>query len=171
MNEFENDIDKSLKTLQQGGILLYPTDTIWGLGCDATNKTAINTIFDIKHRNPNKSMIILVADVKMIQRYVENPSESLLQAMKNANTPTTAIFNNAKNLPANLTNKDRSIAIRIASDEFCRELISRFQKPLVSTSANISDSPSPQNFSEISPVLLSQVDYTVHYRRNEQTKT
>ncbi len=168
--EIHNEILQVANILAEGGVILYPTDTIWGLGCDATSDKAISRIFDIKHRSPFKSMIILVADAEMVKQYVSHPSEILLKQMTSATVPTTAIFGNAKNLPSNLVNNDGSIAIRIASDTFCQQLIKEFGKPIVSTSANISNKPSPQNFSEIDPALIDKVDYTVQYRRDDFSK-
>lgn len=158
------------KILSNGGVILYPTDTVWGLGCDATNEKAISRIYKIKQRSPNKSMIILVDAHEMIGRYVHQPSTTLINIMRAAERPTTAIFDNAINLPSHLVNEDMSIAIRIASDEFCKAIIRHLKKPIVSTSANISNKPSPANFSEINPILMQKVDYTVHYRRDDQTQ-
>lgn len=167
---FEEDIKNAINTLTKGGVLLYPTDTIWGVGCDATLCSAVQKIFEIKKRSPFKSMIILVNDLQMIYDYVSEPDYRLLQAMKNAATPTTAIFSNAKNLAKNLINSNGSVAIRFTEEKFCSELISKLKKPIVSTSANISDQPSPHNFSEIDPALFSDVDYVVHYRRDDSDK-
>jgi L-threonylcarbamoyladenylate synthase len=170
MANFENDILNSLKTLHAEGIILYPTDTIWGIGCDATNSTAVHKIFELKKRPEKKSMIILVSDEKMIRKYVFNPSEKILALISNAEKPTTAIFKNAINLPSNLINADGSIAIRIVKDEFCRQLIQQLKKPLVSTSANISGEKFPQNFNEISEEIKNSVDYIVQHRRNDLSK-
>lgn len=167
--DLKKDLDLSLWHLQQGHIILYPTDTIWGIGCDATDEFAISKIFELKHRSPHKSMIILVPNAEMVHEYTHNPSGKLLKEMTSAKAPTTGIFNHAKNLPSNLTNEDGSIAIRIASDDFCRELLMGFQKPIVSTSANISNKPSPQNFSEIDPELINLVDYTVFHQREDKS--
>lgn len=166
----QQEIIKVSGILAKGGVILYPTDTIWGLGCDATNADAVSRIYQIKRRSPFKSMIILVDSVEMIGRYVENPSRVLLHAMTKANTPTTAIFDGAKNLAGNATNDDNSIAIRIARDEFCKKLIQHFGKPIISTSANISNKATPANYSEINPILMRKVDYTVHFRRDDQTQ-
>lgn len=165
-----NEIFKITNVLRGGGVILYPTDTIWGLGCDATNANAIHRIFEIKKRSPSKSMIILVDGLTMIQTFVRNPSQILLDKMLRPTIPTTGIFRNAQHLPPNLVNADGSIGIRIASDDFCKQLIGKFGKPIVSTSANISNKPSPSNFSEIDSELIQQVDYTVHYRRDDDSK-
>lgn len=169
-DKFAEEIQECLPVLSAGGVILYPTDTIWGIGCDALDEKAIGRIFTMKHRSPFKSMIILVDTPEMIRHYVKDPAPILLNAMEQAEQPTTAIFNNAIHLPSNLVNKDGSIAIRIASDDFCRALIGQFRKPIVSTSANISDRPSPANFSEIDPELIGLVDYAVRYRRDDDSK-
>ena len=170
MADFQNDIINSLKSLCTEGIILYPTDTIWGIGCDATDGAAVQKIFELKKRPEKKSMIILVADENMIGDYVSNPSEKILAVIANAEKPTTAIFKNAQHLPSNLINEDGSIAIRIVKDEFCRALIQRLQKPLVSTSANISGEKFPQNFTEISKEIKNGVDYIVQHRQNDFSK-
>lgn len=167
---FKNDIEECLKQLYAGGIILYPTDTIWGLGCDATNEKAIDRIFHIKHRSAQKSMIILVRNAGMIKSYVKNPSSKLIDYMSKASSPTTGIFNDAVHLPVNLINQDGSVGIRIASDDFCSELLQQFKKPIISTSANISQKAPPQNFDEIDPILIKEVDYTVMYKRKDSSK-
>lgn len=164
---FENDVENCLKILNSGGIILYPTDTIWGIGCDATDSNAVQKIFQLKNREEKKSMIILVDDKKMIYDYVSHPSEKILSYIFTAQKPTTAIFKNAINLPSNLVNADGSVAIRIAKDNFCCELIGRLKKPLVSTSGNVSGESSPKNFSEISNKIKSGVDYIVQHRQDD----
>jgi L-threonylcarbamoyladenylate synthase len=167
MENFENDLINSLSILQSSGIILYPTDTIWGIGCDATNANAIQKIFRLKKRSEKKSMIILVSDENMIRDYVLNPSEKILDFISSAKKPTTAIFKNAIHLPANLINEDGSIGIRIAKDEFCQQLIYQLTKPLVSTSANISGEKFPQNFLEVSEAVKNGVDYIFQHRRDD----
>ena len=167
METFARDIDNALKILLSGGIILYPTDTIWGIGCDATNASAVKKIFQLKNREEKKSMIILVNDETMIHDYVYHPSAKILSFLSNAKKPTTAIFTNAKNLASNLVNEDGSIAIRIVKDDFCREMINRMQKPLVSTSANISGEKSPASFIEVSVQIKNGVDYIVQHRQND----
>ena len=169
-NNFENDLKNCLRTLRSGDIILYPTDTIWGIGCDATNSKAVRKIFQLKKRAEKKSMIILVNDEPMIRKYVSNPSEKILDFISSAKKPTTAIFKNAINLPSNLINEDGSIAIRIVKDAFCVELILQLQKPLVSTSANISGEKFPENFNEVSYVIKNGVDYIVQHRQNDYSK-
>lgn len=164
------DINESFRTLQSGGIILYPTDTIWGIGCDATNAGAVKRIFDLKKREEKKSMIILVSGISMIEQYVHEPSPALTGYILSASRPTTAVFKNAQNLASNLINEDGSVAIRVVKETFCRSLLEKSGKPLVSTSANLSGEPSPQNFSDVSEVIRKGVDYIVTYRQNEDTK-
>ena len=167
MHSVKIDIDNCLDTLLSGGIILYPTDTIWGIGCDATNTNAIQRIYLLKKREEKKSLIILVSDEKMIHEYLNSPSPEMLEFISSAQKPTTAIFNNAKNLPSKLINEDGTIAIRIVKDDFCKELILQLKKPLVSTSANISGEKSPQNFNSISEEIKKGVDYIVQYRQDD----
>jgi L-threonylcarbamoyladenylate synthase len=165
--DFENDIKKSWETLQWGGIILYPTDTIWGIGCDVTNTEAVKKIYQLKNREEKKSMIILVSDESMIKNYVSNPSSKILSFIASATKPTTAIFKDAIHLPAQIINEDGSIAIRIVRDDFCRELILQLGKPIVSTSANISGEPYPNNFQQISTEIKNGVDYIVQHRQHD----
>jgi L-threonylcarbamoyladenylate synthase len=167
----EEDIKESLKTLRQGGIILYPTDTIWGLGCDPTNETAVNKIFEIKSRDESKSLIILVDGLSMIERYVEDCPEIVFELAGVSDSPLTIIYPKGKNLAEGVCSKDNSIAIRICHDEFCSKLINRFRKPIVSTSANFSGNPYPENFSKIEKTLIDKVDYVVKYRQNDLNKS
>lgn len=164
---FENDIQQCIKTLHTGGVILYPTDTIWGIGCDATNQQAVNKIFTIKNRAESKAMIILLADKMDIFKYVDNPSPEILDYISIASQPTTAIYQNGRSIAHGLINKDGSIAIRIVKDEFCTTLIKAFGKPLVSTSANISGITPPHNFSEVSIEIKKGVDYIVQHRQDD----
>jgi L-threonylcarbamoyladenylate synthase len=164
MHDLTYDIEACCKILAEGGLILYPTDTIWGIGCDATNDDAVKKIYVLKKREEKKSMIILVADEKDIFNYVVSPNEKLFAYLSSAKKPTTVIYDHAKNISSNLINHDGTIAIRIVKDNFCKQLISLFKKPLVSTSANISGEASPENFSEISDAIKDGVDYIVHYR-------
>ena len=168
MHNFENDIINSLKVLHQGGVILYPTDTIWGLGCDATNTAAVKKIFQLKKRKEKKSMIILVSHEDEISQYVVKPSIKIIDFLSVQQKPTTAIFEKAINLPEELISKDGSIAIRIVEDHFCKNLIEQLNKPLVSTSANISGSGSPKNFSEIDSRIKNGADYIVQHRQDEK---
>jgi len=170
MNSFKNDIEKSLEILNKGGLILYPTDTIWGIGCDATNRNAVKKIFTLKNREEKKSLIILVSNEDMIRQYVSEPSSKLLSQISATDRPTTAIFKNAIHLPSELVNEDGTIAMRIPKDEFCLELIRNLGKPLVSTSANISGQKFPQNFNEVSNDIKNGVDYMVQHRQNDYSK-
>lgn len=167
MSSFENDIEASVNQLNKGKLILYPTDTIWGIGCDATNGNAVKKIYALKKREERKSLIILVADENMIRQYVSSPSEKLLSYILSAQKPTTAIFRKAIHLPSQLINEDGSIAMRIPKDNFCLQLIRQFGKPLVSTSANISGEKFPQNFLEISETIKNGVDYIVQHRQKD----
>jgi L-threonylcarbamoyladenylate synthase len=166
---FEQEVDKALTALRQGKTILYPTDTIWGIGCDATNEAAVQKIYSIKQRPDSKSMIILVADERDILQYVAAPDLAVFDFIQEQTRPTTIIFENAIGLPDSLVAADGSIAIRIVQDEFCRHLVKRLKKPLVSTSANISGQPSPQSFSEIPGEIKQQVDYIVQWRQEDTT--
>ena len=166
-SNFDEDVEKAIKVLESGGIILYPTDTIWGIGCDATQENPVRRIFDLKQREDSKSMIILVAEEKDILQYVAAPDLSVFDFIEQQSKPTTIIFENAIGLPDNLVSEDGSIAIRIVQDNFCRHLIKRLRKPVVSTSANISGQPSPKCFQEISEEIKNGVDYIVKWRQND----
>lgn len=168
---FAEDIKESLIVLRQGGIILYPTDTIWGLGCDPTNEEAVNKIYNIKSRSENKSLLILVDGLTMLERYVAGIPEIVYELIEVADTPLTIIYEKGKNLAKGVCNDDGSVGIRVCSDEFCKELISRFRKPLVSTSANFSGKSSPGNFHEVEQGLREKVDFVVNYRQNDRSKS
>lgn len=167
----QNDIKKALEVLQNGGVILYPTDTIWGLGCDATNKEAVDRIYKIKNRADNKSMIILMDHPGRMSSYLEDIPEVALDLMELAEKPLTVILEGAKNLAENVINQeDRSVGIRLPNDEFCQQLIQRFRKPIVSTSANISGNPTPAIFDEVDDEIKEMVDYIVKYRQEDINK-
>ena len=167
INEYEQDIKVCNDILKVGGVILYPTDTIWGLGCDATNETAIEKIFKIKHRDEKKSFVLLMTDVKQLSEYIASPIPDLESTLSQFKTPTTIIYAQAINLPACVLAEDGSVAIRITNDPFCRSLIKRFRKPIVSTSANVSGDPSPIHFMLINETIKSNVDYVVHWRQDD----
>lgn len=169
MTDFQNDVEHSLEILRNGGVILYPTDTIWGLGCDATNEVAVKRIYEIKQREDTKSLIILVADERDVLQYVAAPDLAVFDFIQQQTRPTTVIFEQAINLPHNLIAQDGSIAIRIVQDEFCKHIIKRLRKPIVSTSANISGEPSPQKFSDISVQIKNAVDHIVQWRQDDAT--
>lgn len=171
MNDFEKEVEKVVQIVNQGKIIIYPTDTIWGIGCDATDANAIKRIYELKRREERKSLIILVNDVEMIHEYVSEPSEKLLSYLAEQQHPTTCIFENAIHLPGILVNEDHAIAIRIVKDPFCNRLISKMEKPLVSTSANISGEAFPQNYLQVSDSIKKEVDYIVQHRQNDFSKS
>ena len=164
---YDKDIEKCLDILKMGGLILYPTDTIWGIGCDATNKDAVEKIYQLKNRPDEKSMIVLVSDEKTILSYVTQPDLSIFDYIKGLHKPTTVIYEGAIRLAENLISRDGSIAIRIVKDNFCRHLVKRFRKPIVSTSANISGYPPPGAFIDIDIAIKNGVDYIVQYRQDE----
>ena len=167
--DFIIDIEKCLTVLKEGGLILYPTDTIWGIGCDATNPYAVEKIFQLKKRPDNKAMIVLVADERDILQYVAAPDLALFDHLKQVNRPTTVIYEGAIGLAENLVAEDGSIAIRICNEAFCQHLLRRFKKPLVSTSANISGKAVAKIFSDISTEIREGVDYIVRYRQDDTT--
>lgn len=168
MVDFENDIEQCLKVLKDGGIILYPTDTVWGIGCDATNEKAVEKIYKLKRRPDNKAMIVLVATEQDILQHVAAPDLQVFDYLQKTNIPTTVIYEGAIGLADNLVASDGSIAIRICAEIFCRHLIKRFRKPIVSTSANISGEPVARIFSEISNEIKQGVDYIVQYRQDDK---
>lgn len=168
--EFETDIEPSLQVLQAGGLLLYPTDTVWGIGCDATNESAVAKIYQLKKRAESRSMIVLVPDEREILKYVSGPDLSLFDYLEEQERPTTVVYEGAIGLADNLVSEDGSIAIRICEEPFCKHLLRRFRKPVVSTSANISGQPTASTFSAISDVIKNGVDYIVRYRQQDESK-
>jgi L-threonylcarbamoyladenylate synthase len=166
---FEQEVESALEVLRRGGTILYPTDTVWGIGCDATDEAAVRRIFEIKQREDAKSMIVLVAGERDIIRYVAAPDLGVFDFLQQQTRPTTLIFEHALGLPPNLVAADGSIAIRIVQDEFCRHLVRRLRRPVVSTSANISGQPTPQTFSQISPGIRKSVDHVVQWRQDDDT--
>lgn len=158
----KEEILNSLKVLRNGGVLLYPTDTIWGIGCDATNKKAVEKIYLIKKRPESKSLIILLDDVEKLKHYVTHVPDIAWDLIRNVERPLTIIYPKAKNLPENVLAEDHSIAIRIVKNEFCKQMIQSFGKPIVSSSANISGEPAPLVFNNIPQEIIEQVDYVVN---------
>ena len=166
MNE---DLKNALDVLKRGGVILYPTDTIWGLGCDATNEAAVQRIYSIKQREDSKSMLVLMENPALLERYVNEVPDIAWDLIEVASTPLTVIYPNAKNLAKNLLAEDGSIGIRFTREEFSAELLRRFRRPLVSTSANISGQPFPATFYDISEEIKKSVDYIVRFRQEETT--
>ena len=173
----EEDIRQAVEVLRRGGVILYPTDTVWGIGCDATNAEAVKRVYEIKHRDDSKALICLVDSDARLQRYVRDVPDAawqLIDAMKESqdegapeSRPVTLILDGAINLAPNLIAEDGSIGIRITNESFSKELCYRFQKALVSTSANISGEPAAQNYRDIAPEILESVDYVCFSRRQE----
>jgi L-threonylcarbamoyladenylate synthase len=167
---FDEDIRESLITLKNGGIILYPTDTIWGIGCDATNTSAVEKIYRIKSRSGSKSLLVLVNGDQMLERYVKDIPEISFDLTGVSDDPITIVYPEGKNLAEGVCSDDGSVGIRICRDEFCNELITRFRKPIISTSANLSGKASPENFSAIEKTVIDQVDYVVKHRQDDLKK-
>ena len=165
----EKDIKKTCDILSKGGVILYPTDTIWGIGCDATNPDAVKRVYEIKQRTDSKSMLVLMDSTAKLDFYVSDWPDIALDLIEVSDKPITVIYSGAKNLAPNLIAEDGSIGIRITQEKFSKELCRRFKKPIVSTSANISGKTSPANFSEISSEVIDAVDYVVNYRQDDLT--
>ena len=163
----QDDIKKALEVLQSGGVILYPTDTIWGIGCDATNETAVKRVYEIKRRADSKSMLVLMENVNLLERYMQEVPEIAYDLIELTDKPMTIIYPDAKNLAPNLLAEDGSVGIRITTERFTQQLIQRFRKPIVSTSANISGEPSPAFFGEVSEEVKSAVDYVVEFRQDD----
>ena len=167
----EEDIKKAVETMRKGGVILYPTDTVWGIGCDATNVEAVKRVYAIKQRDDSKALICLVDSDARMQRYFRNVPDvawQLIDSLKESDAkPTTLILDGAINLAENLIADDGSVGIRITNEPFSKELCYRFQKAIVSTSANISGEPAAQNYGDIDPRILEAVDYVCWSRRQE----
>jgi L-threonylcarbamoyladenylate synthase len=166
----KEEINKALEILKQGGIILYPTDTVWGLGCDATNEAAVAKIFDLKNRVDSKSLIILLDTDNKLQSYVSEVPDVAYDLIEYTEKPLTIIYSGAKNLAKNLINEDGSVGIRIPKHEFCQQLIQRFRKPIVSTSANISGQATPANFNEIAEEIINGVDLVIDLEKESNEK-
>jgi L-threonylcarbamoyladenylate synthase len=164
--KFEEEIRQSLAVLKNGGTILYPTDTVWGIGCDATNPKAVEKVYAIKQRAESKSLIILLDSFDKINYYVEKVPDVAFDLVSNMETPLTIIYSGAKNMAPNVIASDGTIAIRVVNEEFCRQLILRFGKPIVSSSANIADEATPLMFSNINPEIIRNVDYVVNLKHD-----
>ena len=170
MDDFHEDIKNAFDVLIKGGIILYPTDTIWGIGCDATNEEAVQRVFSLKQRSDSKAMLVLLDTPAKLEAYVSEVPGMAWDLIELADKPLTIIYPEGKNLAAGLLAEDRSVGIRVTNEQFSKKLCERFRKPLVSTSANISGQPSPSSFSEIAEEVRNGVDYIVGYRREENIK-
>ena len=153
-----------------GGLILYPTDTIWGIGCDATNEEAVRRVYELKRRSDHKAMLLLMDSSAKLNYYVQEVPDIAWDLIELADSPLTVIYSGARNLSPNLLAEDGSVGIRITQEEFSHKLCERFRKPVVSTSANVSGEPSPANFSEISETIKAGVDYIVRYRQDDLRK-
>jgi len=167
MLEFQSEINNSLSILNNGKILLYPTDTVWGLGCDASDENAVTKVFKMKQRAESKSLIILVDSIEMLEKYIELIPEKVKKILTKPERPTTIIYDNPRHLAKNVIAQDNTVAIRIVQDEFCKNLIHQFGKPIVSTSANRSGMPTPNSFKEIEQSILDTADYIVNLHREK----
>ena len=164
------DITKALEVLRAGGVILYPTDTVWGLGCDATNIEAVKRVYEIKKRVDAKALLVLVDSAARVQSYVQEVPEMAWELMDVTDKPLTIIYPEAKNLAANLLSEDHSIGIRVTAESFSKTLCAQFRRPIVSTSANESGKPTPANFLAISDEIRSAVDYVVNFRQNDRSE-
>ena len=165
----ENDIAQCVNTLNNGGLILYPTDTVWGIGCDATNAEAVKRVYQLKQRDDSKALIVLIDNADHIDHYVVDVPAIARELIDVAVKPLTIIYEGAYNLAPNLLGDEDSVGIRIPNDEFCHQLCARFGKPIVSTSANVSGNPTAKTFADIDPAIVNGVDYAVEYRRDDTT--
>jgi L-threonylcarbamoyladenylate synthase len=167
--DINTEVHQAFEVIKNGGIILYPTDTVWGLGCDATNETAVNRLFELKKRTQDHSMIVLVNGDRLIHRIFKEVPETAWQILELSEKPTTLVLDDPKNVAPQLVAKDNSLGIRVVKDPFCYKLIERMKNPLVSTSANFSGAPTPTCFVEITTDLINQVDYVVNLDRDKKT--
>lgn len=163
----EEDIIKAIDVLNRGGVILYPTDTIWGIGCDATNEEAVNKVYKIKERADSKALIVLLDSTAKLDRYVEEVPEIAYDLIEVSEKPLTVVYDKGKNMAKNLLSEDGSVAIRVTNELFSKTLCARFRRPIVSTSANISGEATAACFNQISPVIRERVDYIVNVRQSE----
>jgi L-threonylcarbamoyladenylate synthase len=170
-NDMLEDIKKACEVLASGGIILYPTDTVWGIGCDATNEAAVKRVYKLKQRSDNKAMIVLLDSSAKLNYYIDGVPDLAYDLIEISEKPLTVIYDQARNVAPSLMAADGSLAVRITTEKFSSELCRRFRKALVSTSANISGQPSPSNFSEISDAIKDSVDYIVRFRQDDREKT
>jgi L-threonylcarbamoyladenylate synthase len=167
MTDFATDVEQCLKVLEAGGVILYPTDTIWGLGCDATNASAVAKVMALKGRDNDNGIIVLLATERDVLQYTANPDLQVFDYLQTTSKPTTVIYEHGLGVADKVLNADGTIAIRLVTEDFCRHLIKRFRKPVVSTSANIHGQPAPHNFAEVDIRIKNNVEYVVQYRQSE----
>jgi L-threonylcarbamoyladenylate synthase len=169
MSQLIKEVQAAEEEVLLGNVILYPTDTVWGIGCDAENAEAVRKIFKIKEREESKAMILLVADQEMLQRYIKNLPEGFEEMVRRQERPTTYVFSNPQNLPKEVLADDGTVAIRVVQgDEFCHRLIRQLARPIVSTSANISGEPSPKTFADVSDIIKERVDFVVKWRQEDE---
>ncbi|MDO1514045.1 L-threonylcarbamoyladenylate synthase [Maribacter confluentis] len=165
------EINKCIEVLENGGLILYPTDTVWGIGCDATNAEAVKKVYALKERDDSKALICLVGNDAMLEKHVEKVPELAYDIIDLATKPTTIIYDRPRGVAKNLIAPDNTLAIRVATDKFCQYLIGKFKRPIVSTSANISGRPTPKSFQNIEDAILKGVDYVVNLHREKQNSS
>ena len=168
MGTIADEARKCVEVMRKGGVILYPTDTVWGIGCDATNQDAVKRVFEIKKRADNKAMLLLVDSADRLARYVGDVPAVAWDLIELTTKPLTIVYDGARNIAPALVAEDGSVGVRVTSELFSKELCYRFQKAVVSTSANVSGEPTPNNFSEISPEIVNAVDYVVKYKQLEK---
>lgn len=167
--DFSTELNNCLEVLTRGGLILYPTDTVWGIGCDASNEEAVRKVYQLKERDDSKALICLVGNDAMLERHIEHVPDLAYDIMDLSTKPTTIIYDKPAGIAKNLVAPDQTLAVRVASDKFCRYLITKFKKPIVSTSANKAGKPTPKSFKEIDKAILSGVDYVVNLHRETIT--
>ncbi|MGC4041586.1 MAG: L-threonylcarbamoyladenylate synthase [Flavobacterium sp.] len=165
--DINSEVHKAFEVIQNGGIILYPTDTVWGIGCDATNADAVKKIYELKQREETKSMIVLMNGEKMMYNVFKDIPETAWQILDLSEKPTTLILDNPRNVAANIIAEDKTLGVRMVKEPFCFKLMERMKKPLVSTSANISGQPTPKSFKEISAEIIKGVDYVVNLHHDK----
>ena len=170
MSDLRTESQNTLETLKKGGIIVYPTDTVWGIGCDATRPGAIERIFKLKQRSESKSLVCLVSDLNMLEQFVEKVPKAAYDIMKFSEGPVTIVYDNPIRVAEEVIADDNTLAIRVVEDDFCRFLLRKLKRPIISTSANISGQKTPQNFQEINPDILGGVDYVVNLHRDRKAK-
>ena len=170
MGTIADEAKKCVEVMRKGGVILYPTDTVWGIGCDATNPEAVKRVYEIKKRQDSKALLLLVDSADRLARYVGDVPAVAWDLIELTTKPLTIIYDGARNLAPNLIAEDGSVGIRVTSELFSKELCYRFQKAVVSTSANVSGEPTPNNYSEISQEIIDAVDYVVNYKQLELGK-
>ncbi len=169
MEDLKIEIENALNVLKKGGVILYPTDTVWGIGCDATNAEAVDKVYALKKRNEEKALICLVSDTRMLEQFIEEVPSAAYDILNHSNKPTTIVYDRPIRVADNLVGSDDTLGVRVTKDKFCEKLIRKLRKPLVSTSANISGEETPQSFSQISPEILKGVDYVVNLYQSKGT--